>query len=132
LDRASRYFEPETHKIRRNHNHIDHRLGLNDKAKNQEINRENNGLINNLRQHSMPKGSIIIWSGSIDDIPEGSQLCNGIGRAPDLRNRLIVGAGGQFRQNDKGGSNQHDHTVNIKSHPTTTNREPTLVYQPAS
>jgi len=74
---------------------------------------ENNGLINNFRQHAMPKGSIIIWSGAVNDIPKGWQLCNGRERAPDLRDRFIIGAGRQFDPNNAGGSDSHDHKVEL-------------------
>jgi len=73
---------------------------------------ENN--VNNFRQHAMPKGSIIIWSGAVNDIPQGWQLCNGINGAPDLRNRFIIGAGGQVGPNSTGGSDQHDHKVEVE------------------
>lgn len=51
-----------------------------------------------LANHFLPKGAIIMWSGSWDNIPVGFALCNGNGGAaingvtiPDLRGRFIVG-----------------------------------------
>jgi hypothetical protein len=41
-----------------------------------------------------PIGGIIMWSGSIAAIPTGWALCNGANGTPDLRERFIVGAGG--------------------------------------
>ena len=41
---------------------------------------------------SLPRGSIIMWSGTIASIPVGWQLCDGTNGAPDLRDRFIVGA----------------------------------------
>ena len=41
---------------------------------------------------SLPKGSIIIWSGTIASIPAGWQLCDGTNGTPDLRDKFIVGA----------------------------------------
>ena len=41
---------------------------------------------------SLPKGSIIVWSGTIASIPAGWQLCDGTNGTPDLRDRFIVGA----------------------------------------
>lgn len=54
----------------------------------------------------VPRGAILMWSGSIDEIPEGWVLCDGGSytvtqedgsegsfTAPDLRSRFIVGAG---------------------------------------
>ena len=47
----------------------------------------------------MPKGGIIMWSGSPTALPTGWALCDGTGSVngspiPDLRERFIVGAGG--------------------------------------
>ena len=39
----------------------------------------------------VPKGGIIMWSGSADEIPKGWALCNGDNGRPDLRGRFIVG-----------------------------------------
>ncbi|MGJ0848633.1 hypothetical protein ACR77J_18340, partial [Tissierella praeacuta] len=41
----------------------------------------------------VPKGAILMWSGSIANIPEGWALCDGNNGTPDLRDRFIVGAG---------------------------------------
>jgi len=37
-------------------------------------------------------GVIVMWSGSIANIPTGWSLCNGSNGTPDLRNRFIIGA----------------------------------------
>ena len=41
---------------------------------------------------AVPSGGIIIWSGSVANIPSGWYLCNGSNNTPDLRNRFVVGA----------------------------------------
>ena len=41
---------------------------------------------------TIPIGGIIMWSGTIANIPTGWALCNGSNSTPDLRNRFIVGA----------------------------------------
>ena len=41
---------------------------------------------------TIPVGGIIMWSGTIANIPTGWALCNGSNSTPDLRNRFIVGA----------------------------------------
>ena len=41
---------------------------------------------------TIPIGGIIMWSGTIANIPTGWALCNGSNATPDLRNRFIVGA----------------------------------------
>ena len=43
---------------------------------------------------SVPSGGIIIWSGASNAIPTGWYLCDGNNSTPDLRERFIVGAGG--------------------------------------
>ena len=40
----------------------------------------------------LPRGSIILWYGSIASIPEGWTLCDGTNGTPDLRDKFIVGA----------------------------------------
>jgi hypothetical protein len=41
----------------------------------------------------IPRGVIVMWSGSILTIPSGWSLCNGTLGTPDLRDRFVVGAG---------------------------------------
>ncbi len=36
---------------------------------------------------------ILIWGGEIEDIPTGWALCDGNNGTPDLRNKVLVGAG---------------------------------------
>jgi len=45
------------------------------------------------KQHHVPMGAIMIWSGTIADIPTGWALCNGQNGTPNLQARFIVGAG---------------------------------------
>ena len=40
---------------------------------------------------SIPKGGIIMWSGSPADIPDGWALCDGRGNTPNLRGKFVVG-----------------------------------------
>ena len=44
----------------------------------------------------MPVGGVIMWSGLISNIPERWALCDGKNGTPDLRNRFVVGAGGDY------------------------------------
>ncbi len=53
---------------------------------------------------TIPVGGIIMWSGSINDIPSGWQLCNGSNGTPDLTDRFIVGASNNI--GDTGGNNK--------------------------
>jgi hypothetical protein len=50
-------------------------------------------LISFIKLHGFPSGGVIMWSGSVANIPAGWFLCNGLNGTPDLRNRFIVGAG---------------------------------------
>lgn len=44
------------------------------------------------KQHHVPTGAIMMWSGAIANIPTGWALCNGQNGTPDLRGRFIVSA----------------------------------------
>lgn len=48
--------------------------------------------------NGVPKGIIVMWSGTIANIPTGWALCDGANGTPDLRDRFIVGA----KQDDGG------------------------------
>lgn len=71
----------------------------------------------------VPIGGIIMWSGSVEDIPGGWALCDGGNGTPNLRDRFLVGAGNSYSVGDVGGENvhtltasempAHDHTVNF-------------------
>ena len=56
---------------------------------------------------TIPLGGIIPWSGATTAVPDGWALCNGQtvnGRkTPDLRDRFVVGAGGEYLPNATGG-----------------------------
>ena len=59
---------------------------------------------------TIPVGGIIMWSGSANEVPDGWALCNGQtlnGKTtPDLRNRFIVGAGGEYAVGVTGGAKE--------------------------
>src|SRR5690606_4649652 len=71
------------------------------------------------------KGVIVMWSGSADNIPEGWALCDGTNGTPDLRDRFIVGAGGEYAVGATGGAKEvtlttaqmpkHSHTGSTNS-----------------
>lgn len=52
----------------------------------------------------IPKGVIVLWSGSTSSIPTGWALCNGANGTPDLRDRFVVGAGSTYSVDATGGS----------------------------
>jgi microcystin-dependent protein len=65
----------------------------------------------------IPAGVILMWSGSIANIPSGWLLCNGSSGTPDLRDRFVVGAGSTYAVNATGGATTVTlSTVNLPSH----------------
>ena len=52
----------------------------------------------------LPKGAIVSWNGSIDEIPEEWVLCNGSNNTPDLRNKFIIGGGDKYNLGQQGGN----------------------------
>ena len=73
----------------------------------------------NLNQ-PVPKGVIVMWSGTVATIPTGWVLCNGSNSTPDLRGRFIIGAGGTsytYQPGATGGSATATLTVgNLPAH----------------
>ncbi|HOC55914.1 MAG TPA: hypothetical protein PKI20_09860 [Verrucomicrobiota bacterium] len=63
----------------------------------------------------VPKGAVVLWSGSEGTIPSGWALCNGANGTPDLRSKFVVGAGtgGSYAVGDTGGTGSHTHTTAI-------------------
>jgi hypothetical protein len=57
-------------------------------------------------------GTIIMWSDTIDTIPDGWVICDGNNGTPDLRDRFIVGAGSNYSVGDIGGANEVTLSVN--------------------
>lgn len=53
---------------------------------------------------AIPSGIICLWSGSVDNIPDGWALCNGENGTEDLRDKFVVGAGNSYAVNATGGS----------------------------
>jgi len=56
-------------------------------------------------------GIIVQWSGTLSDIPEGWQLCDGTNDAPDLRNSFVLGAGEKYAVGETGGEEKHQLTI---------------------
>lgn len=48
---------------------------------------------------------IMIWSGAIVDIPAGWALCDGNNGTPDLRNKIVIGAGDTYNPGDTAATN---------------------------
>lgn len=79
------------------------------------------------KKHHVPMGAIMMWSGTIADIPTGWALCNGQNGTPNLQARFIVGAGSsivmddsigyQYAVGDTGGHNKIKLTANESGMP---------------
>jgi microcystin-dependent protein len=59
----------------------------------------------------IPRGVIVMWSGAIDAVPEGWQVCDGQNGTPDLRDRFIVAAAGKYTVGATGGADEVALTV---------------------
>lgn len=67
-----------------------------------------------------PAGGIIMWSGSVAEIPRGWTLCDGQNGTPDLRSRFIQGAdpalaNGSGSVGSSGPADTHTHLINNAS-----------------
>lgn len=51
-----------------------------------------------------PIGTIVIWSGTAEDIPSGWALCDGQDGRPDLRDKFVLGGGEKYSAGDTGGA----------------------------
>ncbi len=47
---------------------------------------------------AFPRGMILMWSGSVTEIPRGWALCDGTNGTPDLRGRFVLGANAETGQ----------------------------------
>lgn len=52
---------------------------------------------------AIPRGAIGMWSGTYEAIPSGFVACNGLNSTPDLRNKMVVGAGSSYSKGETGG-----------------------------
>jgi hypothetical protein len=75
---------------------------------------------------AVPTGVITLWYGAILDVPTGWALCDGRNNTPDLRDRFVIGAGGNYDVRTAGGQTnftiglnhmpRHDHSINEAPH----------------
>ncbi len=61
--------------------------------------------------NALPKGIILLWSGTVESIPSGWALCNGANGTPDLRGMFIRGAANTINVGEKGGTQSHTHNT---------------------
>lgn len=71
---------------------------------------------------AIPRGVIVMWSGSTNDVPDGWALCDGVERTlqdgsrirpPDLRNRFVMGLASGSPST--GGASTHSHAITVAS-----------------
>lgn len=60
---------------------------------------------------SVPIGAIVIWSGSVDNIPTYWHLCDGTNGTIDLRDKFVLGAGNGYNVGATGGEATHTLTI---------------------
>lgn len=65
---------------------------------------------------ALPRGIIVMWSGSLDEIPAGWVLCDGSDGTPDLRDRFVMGVGARKYMGTSGGSHSHEHRNQDHTH----------------
>ncbi len=59
---------------------------------------------------TVPRGGIIMWSGSASAVPTSWALCDGTNGTPDLRDRFILAAGSTYGVGTSGGAATHTHS----------------------
>ena len=60
---------------------------------------------------NVPVGGIILWSGTIANIPANWHICDGTNGTPNLQDNFVVGAGNTYAVNATGGNANHSHTT---------------------
>lgn len=69
--------------------------------------------------NAIPKGVIVMWSGTLATIPAGWALCDGNNGTPNLKDRFVVGAGNEYQPNSPPGG-EKTHVLTINEMPTHT------------
>jgi hypothetical protein len=54
-------------------------------------------------EYSVPAGMIMIWSGLLTALPVGWKLCDGSNGTPNLKDKFVIGAGGNYAKDATGG-----------------------------
>jgi len=66
----------------------------------------------------IPPGTIVMWSGSLSEIPDGWALCDGTNGTPDLTDRFILSVSASEDPGETGGS--HTKTLSVSNLPSHT------------
>jgi hypothetical protein len=62
-------------------------------------------------QPAVPSGVIVMWSGTLANIPSGWALCDGTNGTPDLRDKFVMGVSAGQDPGTTGGSTTHSHSL---------------------
>jgi len=68
-------------------------------------------LVNDTTFYMVPKGAIMMWSGTLSSIPDGWQLCNVTNGTPDLRDRFVYGVSSNENPGLTGGTTSYTLTI---------------------
>jgi hypothetical protein len=72
-------------------------------------------------ESSIPQGAIVLWSGTVETVPTGFYVCDGLNGTPNLKDRFVMCSGSSYPKGYTGGyaSVTLSATVSINSHPLT-------------
>jgi hypothetical protein len=79
---------------------------------------EAKSTVNGVDYFMVPRGSIVMWSGSSTNLPVGWALCDGSNGTPNLSDRFVMGFNPATPANvigQTGGTTNHTHDVDIPS-----------------
>jgi hypothetical protein len=103
---------------------------------------QNNSVVKQINAAPIPQGGIIMWSGAVNSLPSGWNLCNGSTYnsvvTPDLRNKFIVASNNTTGTPtttisgsavSTGGNTNHDHFGSTQAHTLTQAQIPSHTHQ---
>jgi hypothetical protein len=103
---------------------------------------QNNSVVKQVNAAPIPQGGIIMWSGAVQSLPSGWNLCNGSTYnsvvTPDLRNKFIVASNNTTglptttisgSAVSTGGNTNHDHFGSTQAHTLTQAQIPSHTHQ---
>lgn len=73
------------------------------------------GLAEALAALIEPVGTIKLWNGTIETIPDGWHLCDGSNGTPNFTNKFLMGVNTNANHGATGGASTHTHAVTINS-----------------
>lgn len=91
---------------------------------------------------ALPSGTIVLWSGSMNNIPDGWALCNGQNGTPNLSGKFVIGASNSYQPDATGGATsrsitlttanmpKHRHTGSTNSSSNSSGTISKTIYQP--